>query len=272
METEFLPLYQDKIFIDIFGNNDNIKFSEYFLECFFGLEEGTLKDKVKVGFEVTLTREKNHKTSRCDLIFICNDEIINVECYSSFTYASLVKSSRYFTRLNEEVLLKSKKEYNKMTQINIIKKVNLKMPKSLIDEQIKTPMQKVFRISNIRLDQIKNFDYTNSNKRSEDLLLFFKFINAESYEERKNIAKERKILMKLNKTINEYMKGTTIRREEFDYEKNERESHYIAGQIMGKEQGLLETAKKMLLKGFDKNIIADLTNLSLNEIQNINLN
>ena len=66
MKDNFIPLYYDQIFIDIFGNKKNIRFSEYLIECLLGLDEGSLKNRVSVGFEITLPRQATDKTSRCD--------------------------------------------------------------------------------------------------------------------------------------------------------------------------------------------------------------
>ena len=125
----------------------------------------------------------------------------------------------------------------------------------------------------VRLDLVKNIVY---NETSERLVRWLKFMNAQSYEEMKQIGKDDEVMEQAIKYIDEFLEkeGTTFQ-DKIDYEKVKSFDDGLikgekAGIIKGKKAGIIETAKKMLKDGLNINSIAKYTGLSKEEIENLN--
>ena len=117
----------------------------------------------------------------------------------------------------------------------------------------------------IRLDLVKNIVY---NETSERLVRWLKFMNAQSYEEMKEIGKEDEVMEQALKYIDEFLEkeGTTFQ-DKIDYEKVK---SFDDGLMKGEKAGIMKTAKKMLKDGLNINSIAKYTGLSKEEIENLN--
>ncbi len=117
----------------------------------------------------------------------------------------------------------------------------------------------------IRLDLVKNIVY---NETSERLVRWLKFMNAQSYEEMKEIGKEDEVMEQALKYIDEFLEkeGTTFQ-DKIDYEKVK---SFDDGLMKGEKTGIMKTAKKMLKDGLNINTIAKYTGLSKEEIKKLN--
>jgi len=89
MQTEekvFVPLTNDLLFKETYGNTRNMKHLEDLLECYFDYPRGYLKDKVKVSYESQLEKiNYSDKAIRGDLTAVIdNDFIVELEMYKKF--------------------------------------------------------------------------------------------------------------------------------------------------------------------------------------------
>ena len=64
LKEKFVPLTNDILFKDIFGNEKNIRFLEDLLECYFGYEKGYLKNKLHIHKETILDKFTTKVTSK----------------------------------------------------------------------------------------------------------------------------------------------------------------------------------------------------------------
>ena len=97
-------------------------------------------------------------------------------------------------------------------------------------------------------------------------------MNAKDYEEAEEIAKGDKNLMSTVEMVRDFVSDPKVR-SLFDRDKLKEESAELRGKevgiIEGKELGIIETAKNMLKKDCDINLISEVTNLSISEIKKL---
>ena len=109
----------------------------------------------------------------------------------------------------------------------------------------------------VRLDKVKSIVYTDNEKR---FIKWLRFIKAGDLAEMEKIAKGDKNMEQALKFMKRFVndeKNLSIFDSIKDRERN------------AKEEGLIETAKNMLKKGFSIKDISDITNLPVEEIENI---
>ena len=101
-------------------------------------------------------------------------------------------------------------------------------------------------------------------------------MNVKSYEEAEELAKGDKNLMSTVEMVRDFVSDPEIR-SLFDRDKLKEESAELRGKeagikeglIEGKNLGIIETAKNMLKKNCDINLISEVTNLSTSEIKKL---
>ena len=111
----------DLVFKEIFGTQKNVRFTEYLLELLKGYEKHSLKGKVTVLNEVFLEKTKlNDKGMTSDVLARTEDEVIDLEMYTTFENDDFEKSLTYLTRIYGTRLEIGEKYRNqpKVTQYN----------------------------------------------------------------------------------------------------------------------------------------------------------
>ena len=101
-------------------------------------------------------------------------------------------------------------------------------------------------------------------------------MNVKSYEEAEELARGDKNLMSTVEMVRDFVSDPEIR-SLFDRDKLKEESAELRGKeagikeglIEGKNLGIIETAKNMLKKNCDINLISEVTNLSTSEIKKL---
>lgn len=208
----FIKLTDDILFKETFGNVENIKYLEDFIESYLKLKKGSLKNKLKVSYESQIPKGfYNQKEMRADLMVVVdNDFIINLEMFTTFNDKSYLKSKEYIMRIHT-VQLHSAEEYQnvkKIEQLNIMEEVKTKkykMKESLVSEEV------------LILDKLKTVYYRLDllPKNAYNIDRFTKwlyFIAADTKEKRDEVARGDKILMDLNKWLEEYQNDESLRR------------------------------------------------------------
>ena len=89
-------------------------------------------------------------------------------------------------------------------------------------------------------------------------------MNVKSYEEAEELAKGDKYLMSTVEMVRDFVSDPEVR-SLFDRDKLKEES----AELRGKKVGIIETAKNMLKKNCDINLISEVTNLSASEIKKL---
>ena len=109
----------------------------------------------------------------------------------------------------------------------------------------------------IRLDLVKEKVYNDNNER---FIKWLKLINTESLEEMRKIAKGDEVMEQALEFMEEFLNDEEIRNV---YDKINDVKYYA------KKEEKIETAKNMLKKGFSLQEISEITNLSINEINDL---
>lgn len=149
-----------------------------------------------------------------------------------------------------------------VTQINFIDKTNIKIADKLVISSYKS-LNKDANMDIVRLDIARKMTYDKSNK----FLMWLKFLGAENYQKRAEIAKGDEILMELNENITEYLtKADDLWWRTFNSDYWNKRIYREDGLIEGKNAEKLQIAKNMLNEKIDIPTISKVTNLSKEEI------
>ena len=189
-------LHGDLIFKEIFGTQKNVRFTEYLLELLKGYEKHSLKGKVTVLNEVFLEKTKlNDKGMTSDVLARTEDEVIDLEMYTTFEDDDFEKSLTYLTRIYGTRLEIGEKYRNqpKVTQYNFCVSSHV----SGINEFETDFLFMDRKTTNIISDKIEGYiyrldkldDVVYDDNRKEELCRIMKMMYAKTKEERLEIAK-----------------------------------------------------------------------------------
>ncbi len=275
---EFIWLTNDLVFKYIFSHEDILMdFFNSYLE-FVGSDLRVLDAHITPQKYVQNDHIKLHDCYLDICVVLSNREIINIEMYNNFGMPECKKSLTYASMLYSHQL-KKKEPYDnakKVTSLNIMKGnfneennsllnryelINLKNHKKLLEDGLEMLL--------LRLDILEKEEYSKDKSRC---IRWLKFMNAKDYEEAEEIAKGDKNLMSTVEMVRDFVSDPEVR-SLFDRDKLKEESAELRGKevgiIEGKELGIIETAKNMLKKDCDINLISEVTNLSISEIKKL---
>ena len=275
---EFIWLTNDLVFKYIFSHEDILMdFLNSYLE-FVGSDLRVLDAHITPQKFVQNDHIKLHDCYLDICVVLSNREIINIEMYNNFGMPECKKSLTYASMLYSHQL-KKKEPYDnakKVTSLNIMKGnfneennsllnkyelINLKNHKKLLEDGLEMLL--------LRLDILEKEEYSKDKSRC---IRWLKIMNAKDYEEAEEIAKGDKYLMSTVEMVRDFVSDPEVR-SLFDRDKLKEESAELRGKkvgiIEGKELGIIETAKNMLKKNCDINLISEVTNLSASEIKKL---
>ena len=276
-------LSSDIVFKYIFGYDKNKCYTEWLLENIFNLERNSLKDKLKIKNSLDLNRTKfDSRGLELDVVVMMpNGDLINLEMYAhGFGEEEQEKSYIYLTTLFG-IQLPPKVKYvkaKKCIQINFVKdKKYLDGHYRLLDK-LKEYSSKGIELYVINIDRSEKSCY----HINEELRLIYKLMNTKSLEEAKEIVKGNEVLENMAKDIEKFNKDewlTDYFSVGSDWERKLNATAELKlqegieqGLIQGVNQKALETAKNMLkLKNISVEDIANVTGLSLKEIENLTI-
>ena len=275
---EFIWLTNDLVFKYIFSHEDILMdFLNSYLE-FVGSDLRVLDAHITPQKYVQNDHIKLHDCYLDICVVLSNREIINIEMYNNFGMPECKKSLTYASMLYSHQLKKKEPCDNakKVTSLNIMKGnfneennsllnkyelINLKNHKKLLEDGLEMLL--------LRLDILEKEEYSKDKSRC---IRWLKFMNAKDYEEAEEIAKGDKYLMSTVEMVRDFVSDPEVR-SLFDRDKLKEESAELRGKevgiIEGKELGIIETAKNMLKKNCDINLISEVTNLSASEIKKL---
>ena len=211
-----------------------------------------------------------------DIIATLNTgEIVNIEAYKTFTKREYNKSYNYMCRLYSNQLKEGNKNYEdtkKVISINLITGNYKRKNNELVNTyKMKNDLTNVILDNGelemilIRLDMVNSIKYNESAKK---LVRWLKLINAKNIKEMVSIAECDKNLEQSVEFVKRYLNGPLNHTIE-DYIAEKELYAEERGEKIGEKRGILETAKNMLKKNLDCNLISEITNLSIEEINKL---
>lgn len=269
-------LNDDLLFKETFAHLDNRDDLIYFLALVTDFTyEYLSKVEMTVKYESVLNKSKlSDKSFRSDIIIEFDNYIINLESYSNFDLNSLNKSTSYIMRIFSTQLERGKdySELETVIQINLIDDVHVPFSNKIASTFYLTDSKDLnynlladkFIVKYFRIDKARELDYNLISEEER----WLKFIGAKDHQERANIAKGSDRLMRLNNWIEEYINDEKTK------EIYGKWGEYIAlnkgikkGAKEGAEEKAFEIARNMLEKGMSKEEVAEITELSIQEIE-----
>ncbi len=265
-EKKFVSLSNDLLFKEALTHTDNRDKLIYFLSCFTDFKKEYLESvNLIVQYESIFTKTKlNDKAYRGDVVIKFANFRINLECYSTFNEQSFNKSTSYIMRIFSTQKDRGKKSnyLESIIQLNFIDKVNYSFDPNIISTYGLVNLSNIedkklsdkFIIKYFRLDKARMLDYNKDDK----VLLWLKFIGAESNEERSKIAEGDDALMALNEWIDEYV--------------NDLHTQEVFGkwaEEIAEEKKATEIAQNLCKLNYPLENISKATGISLEELKKI---
>ncbi|MDE6284434.1 MAG: Rpn family recombination-promoting nuclease/putative transposase [Bacilli bacterium] len=276
IEDDFRPLYDDLLFKESLAKEENRKFLEYFLEIFLDLKLGSLRGKLHVEYESPIEKwAYSEKAMRTDLTVYLSNIEINIECFSTLDKEAYEKTMCYAMKKASNAKCKEKyREIRPLIQLVFIHRFDMKFNQDVMNKYLITNTMNMddtlsadkFQIYYYRLDNAKTYKYNEDRK-----LRLLHFIEANTKEERAKIAKGDDLLMEFDKSLNEYVMDEKTKKffAEWDreiYQHRAEKRGIKIGEKRGKKQGIIETAKNMLIENVPLTTIVKCTGLSREEI------
>ena len=151
-----------------------------------------------------------------DVVMISGNVIYNFEASKVLDKASLNKIIAYNGKLFSSELNRGEeyRDLKKVKQVVIIGKSKIKLEEKLLSKNYykneSRRLSDMQEIDIIRIDKVGLSDYNKDNKRMQELI---RFIGANNQEERDNLAKGRRKLMKMNQELEEISDITELKKE-----------------------------------------------------------
>ena len=216
------------------------------------------------------------KSKTVDILLETDDSIVNIEINTKFSKLEKERNLKYlFTVLsNIEKIKDSYITSKKVIQVNL-NFPNKKTSGNIIE--LKKNDNKIYsekiKIINYNIEYYKELCYNQVNK--DELTYLLGILDMDS-DELDNIVKERrdlKVLADMIKDINdekrlfEFMDPLEEKKKwERTFEEIGEKRGEKRGEKKGRKAGIMETAKKMLKKKIDINLISEITGLSIKQI------
>ena len=212
------------------------------------------------------------------LVYLNTDEIISLEIYKEFYLKDYKKSLAYISRKysNQFERGRNYKSGKKVTGINIILNNHLKSPKIFMNDYVfidkfnyRNMNNKYLEMVLLNIDRVSKIVY---DKNEEKLIKWLRMIGAKSMEELREIAKGEREMEQAIAYMEDFLNDEEIQ-DHYDKivdvaEKAEQKG-LTKGRTEGKRLANMKTAKNMLKKKYPIQDIAELTNLTIEEIKSI---
>lgn len=266
-EITFVPLLHDLAFKEILANEENRDILEYFWETFLELESGSLHHKLEVMYESVIAKmEFKEKNMRGDIMVKFDNVLINIEVYTRFSEAALIKSISYLCREFSKYNIGDLYSKRSVWQINIVGRTYISISNilfnsfSLMSDIV--PNERLFdgnfKTIIVRVDS----DETDGYNVSDEMRRWKNFIKANSREERHRAAENDELLLRLDRWIDVYMSDEKAKQiyEEWGMQ-IARENALLEATEKGVEQKAKEAAIEMLKLDMPFDVIAKVTKL-----------
>ena len=238
----------------------------------------------KVGkIEVTTPKEmigrrRKSKAFYGDILaYLDTNEIVSIEMYNKFTSREYKKSISYLARTFSDQLKEGEdyREARKVISINFmsgnyhLQNVHLVNDYGFVNKVSKGSLEdELLELFLVRLDLVKKNVYNNDETMFEK---WVRFIKTNDLEEMENIAKGDQEMEQALKFMKRFVNDEEVQKiyGRMAYERFEGRDEGIE---IGREAANREMVKNMLKKGYTVKEIAEITNLSIQEIESLRSN
>ena len=288
--NKLIKLENDFMFSDIFNREHNVPKLEKFIAVYFGYPYEKVHGNLKL---IKRRREKNSKKEarkEVDLLLTLDNmkQNINIEIDRNKSQRIKDRNTTYIGKVAGELNIKeSDKQYknihhSRQIAFNINNKPNDK--NLFIDEQriMSVKSGKVFsntiEIDEINMSLIDELDYNLLEEKEKICYDFVKLLKTTDKSEFERISENlmnKEESKDLTKQVEEltseyrYIELPSAYANKEAFEESLKEEAFEDGKEEGIEQTKIDTAKKMLEKNLDINLISECTNLSIEEIKSL---
>lgn len=274
---EFIWLTSDLVFKHIFSNKRIIKDFYYSYLKYINSDLTISNIRVTKQKYIQNNNIKLHDYYLDIVIVLSDGELVNIEMYNNFGETECKKSLVYASSIYSRQL-KKRDPYNnikKVTSFNIMngnyklnnndmlnkyELINIINHEKLFKESIEMLL--------IRLDILDKISYSKSEER---FIRWCRLINAKTREEVMEIAKGDELMMSTVEMVDSFINDPEVI-SIFHDDSWKVVSAEQRGKDKGLKEGLLKTAKNMLLKNYTPKEISEITNLSISEIKKLKVN
>lgn len=274
---EFIWLTSDLVFKHIFSNKRIIKDFYYSYLKYINSDLTISNIRVTKQKYIQNNNIKLHDYYLDIVIVLSDGELVNIEMYNNFGETECKKSLVYASSIYSRQL-KKRDPYNnikKVTSFNIMngnyklnnndmlnkyELINIINHEKLFKESIEMLL--------IRLDILDKISYSKSEER---FIRWCRLINAKTREEIMEIAKGDELMMSTVEMVDSFINDPEVI-SIFHDDSWKVVSAEQRGKDKGLKEGLLKTAKNMLLKNYTLKEISEITNLSISEIKKLKVN
>ena len=289
-KQNFIPLIDDKIFKSIYGDCNQADILYDLLKSCPVLKKYDLGNLESVRQCLLNNTKYNEHDMYADILVKANNVIVDVECQRILDIESWTKSKSYAYRIYSTQLETGAKyeETLPVVMILFVEKINQKLFASTDFQKhfYLTEEKEGFCYSNNDLhiyiylvDKSKNVEYNEINQR---FITHIKLLKAKSYQEMLEIAKGDEIFMKIEQALYNFINDKNTARiygNRRIHDDRLREEGMKQGMTKGMKQGITQgilqnqenNARKMIEKGYDIQDISEITNLPMNQIENMKL-
>ena len=274
---EFIWLTSDLVFKHIFSHKRIIKDFYYSYLKYINSDLTISNIRVTKQKYIQNNNIKLHDYYLDIVIVLSDGELVNIEMYNNFGETECKKSLVYASSIYSRQL-KKRDPYNnikKVTSFNIMngnyklnnndmlnkyELINIINHEKLFKESIEMLL--------IRLDILDKISYSKSEER---FIRWCRLINAKTREEIMKIAKGDELMMSTVEMVDSFINDPEVI-SIFHDDSWKVVSAEQRGKDKGLKEGLLKTAKNMLLKNYTPKEISEITNLSISEIKKLKVN
>ena len=278
--NKIIRLSRDFMFTEIFNKEENVPKLERFVAVYYGYPYEKVHGNLKL-VKRDLSKEfTNEARKQVDLLLILGNEKINIniELNSDIRQEIIDRNVTFICKIAGEYNYKSgDSDYSNIyTSSQISFNINHK-GESLIDEYRLTNIKngdilsEKLQIDEVNMKYIKELDYNLLEEKEKIVYTFIKMLEAEEIEE---FEKESEKLMEKeeSKDLTKQVSGLSKKYKYVTLESEYTDQELITNTLVNGarkdaiKETQIETAKKMLEKNLDINLISECTNLSIEEI------
>ena len=296
-EGTIVPITFDYVFCNIFNNIDNIIILENFLACYLEVPLSKIRGHVEILSRNLIIEHKREANKQIDLLVDIDGEKVNIELQNkksegiinrNVVFASKVHAGQLKIN-NEKGNKDSESKYagiKRTLQINLMRGSDKKKVKEsyfLTNEEGEI-LTKKLQIDLVNMEKAKELCYTKEETKLARWCSVILATTKEEFEEALGedlMEKEAKDL--LEEKIEQYSRDEEVIEMYSEYSRAELETESVLeeakeqaikqGREEGREEGIqknrVEIARRMLEEKMDKNIIARITDLSIEEIEKL---
>ena len=238
-----------------------------------------MKDKLNVSYENQIAKGNIlEKASRTDIIIDFDDMTVDLEAYTYLDEESVNKSTFYVMKISASRLMKGM-EYEplKVVQYNFVDTVHFDVGPDIVNTfhlvhkdypEIRIA-ENMFQINYVRVDKVRELGY-NEN----ELIKWFRFIAANGYEERRQIAEGDELFMDFNKWIDEYVNDDVTKEAMAKWNKKIGDNKNVKiareqGREEGRQEEKIAVAKEMIKLNMPIEDISKITKIDIKTIESL---